>query len=191
MYEFIVGKVLKKGLDYIVIENNEIGYRVSVSENTAKKFVVGEKVKVLLELVVREDAFLLYGFYNEDEREIFRKLTTVSGIGPKVAIGILSGMEVDALINAIVNSDVKSLMKAPGVGKKTAERIVVELKDKFKNIEIKDVPEVLNSVSDDAISALVALGYTQYEATDKVLEIYDGKMSLEDLIRVSLKELVR
>ena len=191
MYEFIVGKVFEKGLDYIVIENNEIGYRVSVSENTAKKFVVGEKVKVLLELVVREDAFLLYGFYNEDEREIFRKLTTVSGIGPKVAIGILSGMEVDSLINAIVNSDVKSLMKAPGVGKKTAERIVVELKDKFKNIEIKDVPEVLNSVSDDAISALVALGYTQYEATDKVLEIYDGKMSLEDLIRVSLKELVR
>lgn len=191
MFEFIIGKVQAKGFDYIVVENNEIGYKISVSENTARKFTLGDKVKILLEVVVREDAFLLYGFYDEDEREIFRQLTTVSGIGPKVAIGILSGLNADELISAIVNADLKTLTKAPGVGKKTAERMVVELKDKFKNIKVKTVSDNLNSKIEDAISALSALGYSEYEAKDIIEKVYREDMSLEDLIRFSLKELVR
>lgn len=190
MIDFLIGRIESKSLDSLVVFNNGMGFRVLASATTIRETEIGETAKIYIEMVVREDDISLYGFINEKEREIYRLITTVKGIGPKVAINILSGLNVDSLITAIRTEDVNTLTTAPGVGKKTAERIILELKDKTDHIVIDNYVKPNNLVK-EAEDALVQLGYSSYEVIDVLEGIYEEGMSIEDLIREGLKRMTR
>jgi Holliday junction DNA helicase RuvA len=180
MIAFVTGTVAEITPDQIVLDTGSLGYHVRVSPTTAAKIAgIGERVKLYTYTCVREDAFLLYGFLRKDELEIFQKLLSVNGIGPKGALGILSAMDVDALRFAIITEDVAAICKAPGIGKKTAERLVLDLKDKL----LKDssyaeqnpsLPPLAIQGSDqmkEAILALTALGYSAPESQKAIRRI--------------------
>ncbi len=198
MYHHLNGKVSEKTPAVAILDVNGVGYEVRISVNTFSALPdLGQNAKLLTHFVVREDAQLLYGFATEDEREFFRLLLSVSGIGPKMAITLLSGMTIPELKRAIKDSSVAVLSSVSGIGKKTAERVIVELKDKLPGESGKDFQDILHdrSVSDqtvdDAIQALVALGYTKQkarEAVQKILKDGLGKsLSVEEIIRAALK----
>lgn len=191
MIEFIYGQVEYKGDGYVVINNANMGYKLMASLNTLAALEIGSHAKVYTDLVVREDDISLFGFATRDEREVYRLLTTVRGIGPRIAIGALSGMSGDTIIAAIRSEDVKTLTKAPGIGKKTAERVILELKDKTDHIHIEESLNALNSPLAEAEEALIQLGYTSYEVSDMLKSIYEEGMTVEDLIRLGLKEMMR
>ena len=165
----------------------------------AKLPAEGEKVQLTIHHVVREDADLLYGFCSSKEREAFRLLIKVSGIGPKSAILILSGLSAEELYRVIQGEDLTSLMKVPGVGKKTAERLIIELRDKVKALAPTDITDDLVAASqgnlladsgaivDDAIEALVSLGYSQAEAKKRVNKVAKPGLTLEAMIPLALK----
>lgn len=190
MIEYIYGKIEYKGKDYLVINNGNIGYKILASLSTLSKLELGSNSKVYTDMVVREDDISLYGFYSEDEREVYRLLITVKGIGPKMAIGALSGMDSELIINAIRSQDVAMLTKVPGIGKKTAERVILELKDKTENIQISGETQY-DSTLIDAEEALVQLGYSSYEVSTLLNDIYKEGMTIEDIIRLALKEMTR
>ncbi len=183
-----------------LIDVGGVGYEVELPMSSFALLPnEGEKVQLTIHHVVREDASLLYGFTNPKEREAFRLLIKVSGIGPKSAILILSGLSAEELYRVVQNEDLVSLTKVPGVGKKTAERLLIELRDKVKGLaptdEIEDlltnsdgnlVPMVGN-VLDDAIEALVSLGYNQTEAKKRVNKVMQPGLSLEEIIPLALK----
>jgi len=162
---------------------------------------VGEPVTLHTHLVVREDAHLLYGFFEKRERELFRELIRLNGVGPKLALALMSGLEVDELVRCVQAQDTSALTRIPGVGKKTAERLLVELKDRFKAWESlpgsftlvsngpNAAPQVATAES-DAVSALISLGYKPQEASKAVSAIKDKNLSSEDLIRRALKGMV-
>jgi holliday junction DNA helicase RuvA len=164
------GKVVEKNLNDVVVDVNGVGYRVFVSLITLAKLPeIGTPCKLRIRTIVREEALDLYGFTSREEEELFLLLTSVSHVGPKLASGVLSGLEVPELVAAIGKGDVARLTKIHGVGKKTAERLVLELKDKMKTIALE--PSTLASsskgtaqVSDDLISALLNLGYKPLQA---------------------------
>ncbi|MCQ2482183.1 MAG: Holliday junction branch migration protein RuvA [Clostridia bacterium] len=205
MYAYIKGELVKCEEEYIVVENNGIGYLINIPFNLSVKLgSVGSDVKVYLYQNVREDEISLFGFATEAEKNIFEMLLTVSGIGPKVAHSICSQIEPDKLAVAVINSDINLLTKVKGLGKKGAERIVVELKDKLKkqgrgSAAVSSsgsgaVLSVINAASDtsiinDAIDALVVLGYKQNTAEETVAQVYNSDMTLERLITASLKSL--
>lgn len=191
MIEFIYGQVEYKEDGYVVINNANIGYKLMASLNTLAALEIGSHVKVYTDMVVREDDISLYGFASRDEREVYRLLTTVKGIGPRIAIGALSGLSADTIIAAIRSEDVSVLTKAPGIGKKTAERVILELKDKTDHMNIEASIEALNSPISEAEEALIQLGYTSYEVSDMLKSIYKEGMTVEDLIRLGLKEMMR
>ena len=191
MYSYIKGTVEEIALDYIVIENNEIGYKISASANTIMNVKLNEKSKIYTKLIVREDDMSLCGFSTKEEMKMFDLLTSVSKIGPKVGLGILSFGTPAQLGAYILSEDVAKLSKAPGVGKKTAERIVLELKDKIDKNNIEFEPTLLSqspvSVSkDEAIDALLALGYSIAEAKDAVDKCKKDGLNTEDIIKKSL-----
>ena len=159
---------------------------------------VGESVTLHTHLVVREDAHLLYGFFEKRERELFRELIRLNGVGPKLALALMSGLEVDELVRCVQAQDTSALTRIPGVGKKTAERLLVELKDRFKAWEalpgafalVTNGPNPLEPAASeeaDAVSALIALGYKPQEASKAVSAIKDKNLSSADLIRRALK----
>lgn len=193
MYEYIKGKIEYISDDYLIIENNGIGYKIFTSSNTLNNINFDElQNKVFTYLHVREDDLTLYGFISKEELDIFKLLLTVSKIGPKVGLSILSTISPRQLAYSIANEDVNLLSKAPGVGSKTAKRIILELKDKFKsNLETINEKNYINRSNniDDAITALLALGYTKNEINkvfvNKNLENY----SIEDIIKIALTEL--
>lgn len=198
MYQYLMGKIAEKTPAAAVLDVNGVGYEVRISVNTFSALPdLGQTTKLLTHFVVREDAQLLYGFATEDERELFRLLLSVSGIGPKMAITLLSGMTIPELKRAIREGSVAALSSVSGIGKKTAERVIVELKDKLPREGAKDSGDILHdmSVSDqmveDAISALIALGYTKQKAKEAVQKILkDGggkKLTVEEIIRKALK----
>lgn len=191
MIDFIYGKIEQKGPDYIVVNSNNMGFKLFVSMSTIMNIELNSNTKVYTDMVVREDDISLYGFYSIDERDVYKLLTTVKGIGPKMALGILSGMGIDTIISSIRNNDVNTLTKAPGIGKKTAERIILELKDKTDNVVIEHTEVSFNQVTKDAEEALLALGYNAYEAKDIVENIYKDNMTVEELIRESLKQMTK
>ena len=177
-----------------------VGYEVELPMSSfAKLPQEGEKVQLTIHHVVREDASLLYGFCSPKEREAFRLFIKVSGIGPKSAVLILSGLSSEELYRVIQNDDLTSLMKVPGVGKKTAERLIVELRDKVKALAPIDITDDLvaasqgslvaeaGSIVDDAIEALVSLGYSQAEAKKRVNKVAKPGLSLETIIPLALK----
>lgn len=199
MYEYIIGKYKGINKEYIIIENNGIGYKVYTSGNTmAKMPKVDEEVKVFLIQIVREDFIGLYGFSTMEELELFNKLITINGVGAKASLSLLSISNVDNLKYAIVNEHDKTLTKAPGIGKKIAQRIILELKDKLEirnDDDTMDESDLMNTVMLDhkklgeAASALMALGYSEKEA-DKAIKSVDSDLDLEDIIKQSLKFLM-
>lgn len=182
----------------VIIDVNGVGYDVLIPLSSYDKLPsAGQEVKILTHLAVREDAHVLYGFMTVAERDMFRLLiNTVSGIGPKIALNILSGMNVTALRGAVAQADIKSLSKISGVGRKTAERIVVELKDKIGPAGAWEASSAQRALSaadqkvNDAVLALIALGYKQVEAHEAVrgaLAMLGEKVAVEDLVRACLK----
>ena len=187
--------------DKVLIDNNGIGYEIFVPGSVIERMPgAGEEVKLYTYLYVREDQMSLYGFLTSDELTFFKMLITVSGIGPKGALGILSVMDVDSLRFAILAQDSKSIAKAPGIGKKTAEKVILELRDKCDADDFLDTSQDITGTvgtadtssddAKDAISALVALGYSSTDAMRAVraLGSLDG-LSVNDILKLALKQL--
>lgn len=192
MISFIKGTLVASDIEGAIIEVNGIGYRVAMSYNSLTKLgQVGSSVQVLTYLYVREDALVLYGFTSDEERSLFEKLITVSGIGPKVALSALSQFEAAELISAIVSQDVSAVQKIPGVGKKTASRIVLELKDALGQVELGPlfVAAKPQAQSVDATTdALLSMGFTSAEA-ELALKGAPAEASESELLRYALKRL--
>ena len=199
MITFLHGKLVEALPTQITVEVNGVGYEVLIPLSSYDKLPEpGHEVKLLTHLAIREDAHTLYGFVTAAERDLFRLLiNTVSGIGPKIALNILSGMNVAAFRGAVAKGDVKALSQISGVGRKTAERIVVELKDKIGVAGAWEAVSAERALSPedqkvkDAVLALIALGFKQAEAHDsvrKVLASFGPQAAVEDLVRACLKQ---
>lgn len=190
MYEYIKGKLLAKKHNYIVVENNGIGYKINTSVNTMSKLNTSDDVLLYTYLHVREDAMLLYGFSQEEELFLFNMLISISGIGPKVALSLLSVLSFQDIATAVVCEDSNTLSKAPGVGKKTALRIILELKDKLKGIALDDVEAKEQIARSDkyseALNALMVLGYNMKDARLAIDTVYVEEDSLQDMIKKAL-----
>ena len=203
MYAYIKGILEEITEDAVVVEAGGIGYNIKVSASTADLLPgIGSEVKVYTYTLVREDAFSLYGFLTRDDLDIFKKLITVSGIGPKGCLAILSVMSVDALRFAVMAGDAKAIAKAPGVGAKTAERVILDLRDK---ISLEDTLRGMggdlgsgqaadasgtadNLMKREAIEALVALGYSASDATAAVKKVEAGaEATSETILKQALK----
>lgn len=204
MISFIKGKLVHIYENVIIVENNGIGYEIFVPVSVIGNMpLVGSEVMIYTYMHVREDALQLFGFLDRDTLEIFKLLITVSGIGPKGAIGVLGTLSADDIRCAVMAEDAKTIAKAPGIGAKTASKVVIELKDKLK---MRDVAENISSEIDgqqsifddggskqavsDAIEALVSLGYSATEATKAVRKADAGDdVTVEELLKLSLKYL--
>ena len=199
MISFLRGKLIEALPTQAMVEVNGVGYEVLIPLSSYDKLPApGQELKLLTHLTVREDAHVLYGFMSAAERELFRLLiNTVSGIGPKIALNILSGISVTAFRGAVANGDVKALSQISGVGKKTAERIVVELRDKIGAAGAWEAASAQRALSvedqklNDAVLALLALGFKQLEAHDSVRKaqsVLGPQATVEDLVRACLKK---
>jgi holliday junction DNA helicase RuvA len=199
MISFLHGKLVEALPTQAIIDVAGVGYEVLIPLSSYDKLPQpGQEVKMLTQLVVREDAHILYGFMSAAERELFRLLVnTVSGIGPKIALNVLSGISVTAFRGAVANGEVKTLSQISGVGRKTAERIVVELKDKIGAAGAWEAASAQRSLSpedqrlNDAVLALMALGFKQAEAHDTVRKaqaVLGPQATVEELVRACLKK---
>lgn len=189
------GTLIEKLPPQLVLDVNGVGYEVDVSMQTFYGLpALGEKVRLYTQLVVREDAHLLFGFASKEERLTFRQLVKVSGIGAKTALGILSGLSSDELANAIANDDIKLLSSVPGIGKKTAERLIVELRGKLTvTSSFNDKTGLFadaNNHHDDIVSTLLALGYNEKEAAAAVKHVPHGT-DVSEGVRLALKQLMK
>lgn len=195
MYAFIEGKVADKGPGELVIQAGGVGYLMNCSVNTLSCApAAGESMRAYTYLSVREDAMELYGFATREEKRMFLRLISVSGIGPKTALGILSAMPLKDLNLAIVLGDVTALSRAPGIGKKTAQRIALELKDKVSQADVdQEAPAGMPAASpqadpaQEAMLALQALGYTQLEARTAISQVRGQSDHPDELIRLALR----
>ncbi|MDY6227831.1 Holliday junction branch migration protein RuvA [Clostridium sp.] len=200
MYEYIIGRYKGINKDYIIVENNGIGYKIFTSGATMSSMPkVDEEVMLYLEQIVREDFLGLYGFDSKEELEMFKLLISINGVGAKAALSLLSISRINNLRYAIMMGDDKHLCKAPGIGKKTAGRIILELKDKIKKENLAEdiesfgdfediVSENANNIA-EALGALLALGYSEKEA-ELALKKVDKADSLENIIKNCLKVLM-
>lgn len=201
MIAFLRGRVVSSGIDNLVIDISGVGYKVYVPTP-----VIGsvadkkDEITIYTYMNVREDAIQLFGFLTEDDLDIFELLIQISGIGPRVALSVLSFMTGSSFIQAVTHEHVEALTKIPGVGKKTAQRVIIELKDKLDKLESKGSVEtggfapILTNASEDALQALTALGYNSVEAKRAVGKIISGdtqKLTTEQIIKLALKELGR
>ena len=200
MISFLTGTIAQKTPPLLIIDVNGIGYEVQSSMATfAQLPALGETCQLLTHFVVREDAQLLFGFAGQEERKLFRALIKINGVGPKLALAILSGMGVDEFGQCIAEQDIKALVRLPGVGKKTAERLVIEMKDRIDEwatatvVNAKnDGPPTANSMLADAESALIALGYSPTEASKSISQLdITAYEDSETLIRAALKLMLR
>lgn len=200
MYEYICGKYKGINKNYIIVENNGIGYKIFTSGATMSSMPkIDEGVKLYLEQIVRDDFIGLYGFDTREELEMFKLLLTINGVGAKAALSLLSFSRINNLKYAIMLGDEKHLCKAPGVGKKTAGRIILELKDKIKkedmaegisNLDNKDnVISIDANIIAEALGALLALGYSEKEA-ESALKKVNKEDTLENIIKNCLKVLM-
>ncbi len=189
MFNYIEGKIVEKQDGYIVVDCNNIGYEIQVSEHTLNSIeYLNEMVKILTYMQVREDGITLYGFISREEKNMFLKLISVSGIGPKMAIGILSGVTVNDLVSAILRQDVKMLCTIKGLGKKTAERLLVELKDQSMPTLEHYVEESINEdYVSQATDALISLGVGKNEAYRLAKENASNSTSVEEIITKVLR----
>jgi Holliday junction DNA helicase RuvA len=200
MITYIKGMLEDIQEDYIVLDHGGIGYEIkvplSIIPNLPKS---GEEIKIFTFLYVREDAMVLYGFLSEDDLRIFKLLLTVNGIGPKGALAILSVLTPDELRMAVITEDDGAITKAPGIGKKTALRLIIDLKDKLKmkefagviGKEMENASVILNmDAKEEAVSALISLGYSNHEA-QKAVRGYTGETTVEEVLKYALKQLSR
>ncbi len=187
MIGFLTGKIISSKPTQIIIDVNGVGYLVNISINTFEKISEKETASLFIHTIVKEDSITLYGFYTQSEKEMFELLISISGIGPKVSLGILSGIAVDDLKDAIANGNLSRLIAIPGIGRKTAERVVLELRNKVDAIK-SDGASKEKSAKDEAISALATLGYQRQLAEKVVRDLLSGNpnYSLEELIRKAL-----
>ncbi|MBI5807468.1 MAG: Holliday junction branch migration protein RuvA [Ignavibacteriales bacterium] len=193
MIGFIKGKILDKKPTKLLIDVNGVGYLINISINTFEKINEQEEVALFTHLHVKEDALDLYGFYSIAEKEMFELLISISGIGPKSAQSILSGIQIEDLKEALKTANISRLISIPGIGRKTAERMMIELRDKVDSVSIdsEKVSTTSSSVRNDAIAALVNLGYNQKVSERIIRAILDLKpnSTIEDLIREALTNL--
>lgn len=190
------GKIINKQPPQLLIDVQGVGYEVDAPMSTFYQLPdLGSEVTLHTHMVVREDAQLLYGFASESERSLFRHLIKINGVGPKLALTILSGMSADEFINCVQDNDAAALVRLPGVGKKTAERLIIELRDRLKDslpqdatspVLSRSVTTASNPVS-DAVSALIALGYKPQEASRMVRAINTDGLDTEEIIKQSLQ----
>jgi Holliday junction DNA helicase RuvA len=189
------GKIASKSPPQLTVDVGGVGYELEAPMSTFFHLpAVGQDVHLLTHLVVREDAHLLYGFGTEDERRLFRGLLKVSGIGPKIGLALLSGISVDAFVLCVKNQDVDVLVRVPGIGRKTAERLLIEMRDRLAATPPGQTPSQTNvpaSPETEAYGALVALGYRPAEATRLLKGAGPGTHSTEELIRRALQSAAR
>ncbi len=195
------GIILEKQAPQLLLDVRGVGYEVDAPMSTFYQLPdIGQEVKLFTHFVVREDAHHLYGFYTREERLLFRTLLKVNGVGPRLGLTILSSAAPDEFVRCVLNNDTAGLVRLPGVGKKTAERLVIEMRDKLSDwyqapasqgaTLVNDEPSSRHHILQDAISALIALGYKQQEANRAVTKIDDGTTSSEELIRRALREMM-
>ncbi|MBE5770882.1 MAG: Holliday junction branch migration protein RuvA [Clostridiales bacterium] len=197
MYAYIKGIVADKGQNEVVIDAGGVGYLLSCSMTTLQEVPpVGESMKMHTYLSVREDAMELFGFATREEKNMFTRLLSVSGIGPKVALSILGSMPLRDLTLAIVTGDTTTLSRAPGVGKKTAQRLALELKEKVDQSDLENVPAASGSytpiqedAATEALAALQALGYTPAEAAKAISQVRGQSDSANELVRLALRSM--
>ena len=192
MIDYIIGKVTYLGNDFFYLENNGIGYKINTSTFTLSSLSREDNNSyIYTNLIVREDGLFLYGFDSEDEVNMFKLLLNVSKIGPKVACGILSALRPSQIAKAIAIKDISTLCKSPGVGKKTAERMILELKDKVGGMFIiqDDKTEALPNNYEDALLALISLGYGRYEIERAFIGNNLEDSSIEQIIKLGLMKL--
>ncbi|MFP3859771.1 MAG: Holliday junction branch migration protein RuvA [Bacteroidales bacterium] len=193
MYEFIRGKIEEITPAYVILVNNNVGYFLNITLNTYTFLREKEECSLYLHEVIREDAFILYGFSEKSEREVFRQLLSVSGIGANTSCMILSSLNVSELKNAIINEEVNTLKNIKGIGAKSAQRIIVDLKDKLSKEETSEeiFSGIDNTIKDEAFSALVTLGFNK-KKVEKVLDDLVRKKSdigVEELVKKALSKL--
>lgn len=195
MYQYMIGEVVEKGLNYVVLDVSGIGYYLMASSATISNLKIGKLEKLYTKLIVKEDDMRLCGFYEQEEREFFEHLISVSGIGQRVAMNILSERDYTSVLESILNADEKQLVKLPGLGKKTAQRLIVELRDKFTKLYGKDVVN-LNSglaqsqmaqVNNDVLLALMGLGFKKEEIQMMLKGIDTTSLTVEEAIKYALK----
>ena len=199
MYAFIEGEVCEKLSGTLVLLASGVGWQLNCSNNTLQAAPpIGEKMRCYTYLSVREDAMELFGFASKEEKEMFLQLTSVSGIGPKTALGVLGAMPLRDLNLAILLGDVNALSRAPGIGKKTAQRIALELKDKISQADVSAaaapsqgaaMPSLSSDAVTEAIEALIALGYSSTEARNAISQVRDQTDKPEELIRLALRNM--
>jgi len=198
MIGFLRGIIIKKQPPQLLLDVQGVGYEIEAPMTTFYALPdVDNEIEIFTHLVVRDDAHLLFGFATENERHLFRTLIKVNGVGAKMALTILSGMEADEFAQCIRNSDAERLVKLPGVGKKTAERLIVEMRDRLDNLPAVSKAQSGNTTNintnpvNEAVSALIALGYKPPEASRYVHAVANDDLSSEELIREALKNSVK
>jgi holliday junction DNA helicase RuvA len=196
MIGFLRGKLVNKAPPWLQLDVGGVGYEIEAPMTTFYNLpVIGEEIKLHTHLVVREDAHILFGFHTEADRQMFRTLIKINGVGPKLALTILSGQSADEFYRSINSGDIQALVKLPGVGKKTAERLVIELRDKLTDSHTSGstqtaLPAMANP-SQEAISALCSLGYKPQDAAKMVQAVGTEGKSCEDIIRQALQGVKR
>ena len=197
MISYIKGEIAKKGLDYIILDNNNIGYYINTSLSTLNKLKEKEHALILTYMHIREDIIALYGFLTQDEMDLFKKLISVNGIGPKAGLAVLSTYEANTVKEIILRDDAVKMSKVPGIGKKTASKIILELKDKVGTLDSlpitgeKEIVPQTGSETSDVIGALVSLGFSSFDVK-RTLDSMDltGKTE-NDIIKEALKNITR
>ena len=192
----LIGLIKEKKPSLLLLEVNGVGYEINVPLSTSFQLPKkGESAYLLTHLIVREDQHTLYGFATEEERNLFRTLIKISGVGAKMALTILSGINVNGFVQSVINEDIDTLVHLPGIGKKTAERLIVEMKDRIDgitdNLESSASTIAETSIAVEATNALVNLGYKNNEAKKILDNIDTNGISVEELLRQALKSLNR
>jgi Holliday junction DNA helicase RuvA len=189
MYEYLKGKLDSIQEDYIVVDVSGVGYKVFTSQNTIRNAVIDSNMKIFTQLIVKEDDMIIYGFDTRDELYMFKLLNTVSGVGPKAAVSLLNHYKSQDIALAIISKDAVKLTKAQGIGKKTAERIILELKDKIDTesaISVQGTDSFGGDVS-QVIEALTSLGYSYSDAAQAVAKLKNKEAPIDMMIKEALR----
>ena len=193
MIGFLKGKIIASKPTHILLDVNGVGYTIKISINTFERISGKETVSLFIHTNVKEDSISLFGFYSEAEKEMFELLISINGVGPKSALSLLSGISTDDLKQAIISNNIERIVAVPGIGRKTAERLILELKNKVRDIKEEGVTPAKPSLQKETVAALTTLGYnlaSSEKAVNKILSDLPD-CSLEELIKRSLKELNR
>ena len=191
MLEYIIGVVREKNPSFVVVENQGIGYFINISLNTFTQIGDLKEIKIFIHEVIREDTHDFYGFFEWKERDIYRKLISVSGVGPSTARMMLSSLSPDEIIMAISSGDVATIKSVKGIGAKTAQRVIIDLKDKITNSdeELNIFNEQGNTIKDESLSALIMLGFNKKQAEKAVNKLIkeNKELSVEQVVKSALK----